>query len=448
VGRFTPDYLAPWVPRLLSAGKVYLGFSGGLDSTVLLHALCRQIPAQKLTAVYIHHALQAEATAWQQGCERFCRNLGAGFLALPVSVSTDSGSLETAARDARYKAFAGLLKETDLLLLAHHRDDQIETVLYRLLRGSGPRGLAGMPGVRAMGSGTLLRPLLGIGRCSLEQYALEQHLTWVEDPSNLSLEHDRNFIRHRLVPLLQGRWPETDKRLLRSAALCREADALASDLAAEDIETLGEQRQRRGWSLPLSAMLALSGPRLANLLRFWILYRRIPVPGHGALASAMAELATARQDAVPLISWRGGELRRYGSRIYLSDNLPAIDPAQSGTVWRGDSELYLPGGSRLAAARAEQGGLLVPANGDLEIRFRSGGERCRPVGRSGSNSLKKLFQEYRLEPWLRDRMPLIYIDGMLAAVGDLFVCEGFQARQPRSGLRFLWYYPEAQGGGG
>lgn len=438
---FTPDSLDPYLARLEASGHVYVGYSGGLDSTVLLHALCGCIASIKLTAVHVNHQLQPAANSWQEHCRQQCRDWGVSFIARTVEVKIGGGQ-EEAARDARYQAFIELLGSNDSLLLAHHLDDQVETVLYRLLRGSGPRGLAGIPATRSLGRGRLLRPLLAFSKQQLEQYARQQGLCWVEDSSNLDPAHDRNFIRQKLIPLLRQRWPDCAIRIDRTAAMCRQAESLAVAVADEDLARIGTKPERRGSSIALPGFATLSRERQINLLRRWLAEQGITVPGHRIVDTVLMDLVPARRDAAPLVSWRGGELRRYHGRLFAATNLP-VGPCLSGVrlQWDGDSELVLPDGGRLLAETSTGEGLRLPRPGQLEIRFRSGGERCRPVGRSGSNTLKKIFQEYAVEPWLRDRIPLIYSGDKLAAVGDLFVCHGFQVTAGEVGRRPVWRYP-------
>ena len=204
---------------------VYVAYSGGVDSHVLLH-FCASIKLlkDKITAVYVHHGLQAEAESWAKHCEKTAEGLGVDFLVLRVNAYAKSGeSPEEAARNARYAALKSLMDADDMLLLAQHREDQLETVLLQLFRGSGLRGLSGMPERMAFGQGVMLRPLLNIPKQAINDYAQAHQLSWVEDPSNQSNDYDRNFLRNAVVPLLKQRWPAIDKTVSRSAKHCADA---------------------------------------------------------------------------------------------------------------------------------------------------------------------------------------------------------------------------------
>lgn len=429
------------MPRLRGAVKCFVGYSGGLDSQVLLQAAVELLGADTVAAIHVNHQLSPHAGVWQQHCEGCCRELGVELIVETVAVVPGGQGVEDAARVARYQVFKRHLTSGSLLLLAHHADDQVETVLYRLLRGSGPRGLAGMPASRRLGQGGLLRPLLSFTRAELQAYAEQKKLSWVDDESNADTDFDRNFIRHRLLPPLRERWPDYAARIAHSAALCRDNDELAAMLAAQDLIAVYEREERLGWSISVEAMLHLEELRRANLLRHWPEHHQMAPPGHRAVEAALCELLPAREDAEPQVSWGGVQLRRYQRRLYLlprkMEEKPDLPVA---TQWALPGTLPLADGSYLEASRERGGGLLVPEGETLEIRYRRGGERCKPFGRSASTTLKKLFQEYSVEPWLRDQVPLIYLDDQLVAVADLWVCDGFVASQEQSGWVIQWCF--------
>ncbi|MDX2463803.1 MAG: tRNA lysidine(34) synthetase TilS [Porticoccus sp.] len=441
---FDSDYLAPYLPKLREASHCYVGYSGGLDSHVLLHSLVKLLGSESLTAVHINHQLSPNADSWQQHCQVQCEALGVSMLTESVGVENIGQGIEQAAREARYSVFEKILSRSDLLLLAHHADDQVETVLYRLLRGTGTKGLAGMPMSRSLGAGEILRPLLPFPRVELEVYAVAQGLQWVEDESNQDTTFDRNFLRQKVVPVLAERWPDYASRVTHSAALCAEADQLTEILAAQDLTAVYERPERIGWSVALEPLMALDVARQVNLLRHWAGQHQLPLPGHRIIDSVLHELLPARQDAEPLVSWGGVQLRRYQKHLHLLpidfDQLP--ESLDKELTWDTLSDLVLPDGSELSMTVEQGQGLRVPQNSEVEVRFRGGGERCKPAGRNGSNTLKKLFQEYGLEPWLRNRVPLIYIQNQLAAVGDLWVCEEFSVAESEQGIVLQWSFPQ------
>ena len=419
------------LPTLEQARRIYVGYSGGLDSHVLLHSAVATLGAGRVVALHINHQLSEHACDWAEHCAQVCRALNVDLQTHVVDVCQNVSSTENTAREARYQVFERTLGEGDILLLAHHQNDQAETVLYRLLRNSGPRGLAGIPLTRAVGRGSLLRPLLQLPRSELDSYAREQQLNWIDDPSNTDLIHDRNYLRHQVAPALSQRWPDFAARIAASASLCQQADELSRDLAEIDLNKLGDKQERLGRSIDLSGLVALSSLRQANVLRHWAGLHCQSPPGYHSVMAVLESVLPAGQDRTPLVAWPGGEWRRFNGRLFL---LPGgwceHDPVAC--EWQPESPLTLADGSTLSATPTNESGLKLLPGEQLRVKFRSGGERCHPAGRVGSSSLKKLLQAYQLEPWLRDRIPLIYKHSaadekgeQLVAVGDLWVCEGF-----------------------
>ena len=405
------ENLLPW--RGAAAWRV--GFSGGLDSTVLLHVLARlgrkeSLPA--LSAIHIEHGLQAAAKGWPDHCRQVCAALGVPLLIEKVEVQRSSSSLERAARNARYQAFECLLAPAEVLLTAQHRDDQAETLLFRLLRGSGLKGLAGMPSHRALGAGSLLRPLLEVSRSELQVYAQQHQLVWVEDPSNEDLQYSRNYLRHQVLPLLAERWPAVSTVLARTAEHLAEAQSLLDELAAQDLPTL-EQGAQPGWlplpSLDFSALKILSEARQRNALRAFLApLTELPDSAHWAGWYAMRD---ATIDAQPLWRLAQGELRRCDNRLWwlpvswllpVTGEIEWLNPAQS---------LQLPGNGQLRFVG-------TPPSGQLTVRYRHGGETLFIQGR-GHRDLKRLLNEARIPALVRDRLPLLYRKQELLAVANL-----------------------------
>jgi tRNA(Ile)-lysidine synthase len=320
----------------------------------------------------------------------------------------------------------------DVLMLGHHLDDQIETVFMRLLRGSGSRGIGSMPQTRSLGSGQLHRPLLTVSRSDIEEYARARDLAWIEDPSNRSSDFDRNFLRLKLLPLLEQRWPEYRSTLFRAAALSEESAVLNSELGAIDCRSLGLMPDSQ--SLSISALKGISRGRQKNLIRYWLEQRQLPLPSSAQLDIILDEVVGAVQDAVPLLEWsdRAGvhvQVRRFRDNLYVMKALDNFDSLRD-YAWDLNSDLVIPGLGNLSVTRAAGAGIkasLINQGSGVVVRFRQGGERCRPCGRSGSQTLKKLLQEYHVETWKRDRTPLIYIDDKLAAVVGYWVCDGYAA---------------------
>ncbi len=402
--------LAPW----RNAPAWHIAFSGGLDSTVLLHLLANLAKTETLptlSAVHVHHGLQAAADAWPSHCQSVCDALGVPLRVMCVQVRAGA-SLERAARDARYQAFSDVVGAGEVLLIGQHRDDQAETLLFRLLRGAGVQGLAAMPMQRALASGHLLRPLLGSSRAQLQAYAEEHQLTWVEDPSNADPRFSRNYLRHRVFPRLTERWPQAVASLARAAEHLSEAQGLLDELACLDLQT-AEQPSPFPWlplpSLALAPLCALSDARQRNALRHWLSpLTRLPDSDHWA---GWYSLRDARGDAQPVWHLAGGELHRCGERIWW---LPAAWSDFSGAAvsWPDpQSPLALPGNGQLRFSGRAPGGPLV-------IRYRQGGEVIDVPGR-GRRDLKRLLNESGLPGFVRGRLPLLYQGEQLLGVPSL-----------------------------
>lgn len=417
-----------------SAQRWLVAYSGGLDSSVLLHALVAGQPQAVIEAVHVNHGLSANAGAWQEHCRRQCESLGVTLHTVAVDVSGE-GNVEERARRARYQAMTELMQPEDCLLLAQHCQDQAETLLYRLMRGAGVKGLAAMAYERELSPGHLLRPLLGLERADLLAYAQQVGLHWIDDESNTDERFDRNYLRHQVLPVLQARWPAASQTLARSAEHCREAQLLLEDLARLDGELLDERVEALGYSVGVTTLMQLPDRRRNNWLRYWLERRFGVVPGHQALADIHQQLLgpqgatpSARVDLAPT------QMRRHQQRLFLLNAklLWAPAPDQRPLEWRDKTQpLTLPGGDRLQLSPVAEGQVgLSPDcfSQPLQVRWRQGGERCRPEGRAHSQTLKKLLQEYQVPAWLRSRVPLLYAGDELAAVGDLWVNQSFASR--------------------
>lgn len=436
---FDSQHLAQLLQAYLPTKRWLVGFSGGLDSTVLLAALLATKPKQPVVAVHVNHGLSKKADDWQRHCEALCREWQVECRVEKVLVQSSGKGLEDAARDVRYAAFESQVEIGDALLLGHHRDDQAETLLFRLMRGAGPKGLGSIVTQRAFGRARLIRPLLNFSKNQLESYAKQAGLKWITDESNTDEAFDRNFLRQQVLPLLARRWPNFTQRWRFTAEACQQADQLSQDLGKIDLESCGEKAESYGWSVDWLCLRRLPTYRRNNLLRTWAVHRGFPVMEQKHLQEVDKQFFAASKPTVQAaVLWANAALRFYAGRLYLMQTLTPVrrETQEAGTSdWSLDRELVLADGSRLAAHPAV-GGLRVPS-GEVEVTWRRGGERCQPVERAHSQTLKKLLQEYKLEPWLRDRIPLIYVDGQLAAVGDLWVCKGFSAGD-EPGFQLRW----------
>lgn len=440
---FSPATLHNSLPP--AQGVWWVALSGGLDSCVLLHALAAlNLPVQ-LRALHINHQISPNANSWERHCAAISEALGVPFTAVKVEVKNQGRGIEDAAREARYRVFEQYIQPGDTLCTAHHADDQTETLLLRLMRGTGPRGLAAMARSRVLGRGILYRPLLGFTRDALAAYAVAQGLSWVDDESNANDHYDRNYLRNQVMPLLRERWPQFASKWQQTAELCAANEQLIDELAAQDLVLAGLQPEIIGTSLSLPYIQNLSLPRRHNLLRHWLRGQGLDVPEQQHLVQIEQQVLAGRQDAEVQVSWGNLSLRVYQGRVYalpLAD-LPKPAPADYSHSMGPESapNLQLPTGMKLKFERCEVASapMLKADLPDLTLGFRRGGERCKPAGRRHSQTLKRLLQEYQVAPWLRESLPLIYSAGELVAVGDLWVCEGFQTDS--GGYRISLHWP-------
>ena len=439
VQSLTPDFLLGRLNDDLPAATHYrVAFSGGLDSSVLLNLLVmmRARLRAPLSAIHINHRLQAQSAAWSEHCRRECQRLGIPLTTLEVdAVHRPGESPEAAARVARYNALAEAIGPEEMLLTAHHRDDQAETLLLQLLRGAGVEGLAAMPLVRAWAGGWHARPLLAASRAAIHDWAVAHRLLWVDDPSNAGLAADRNYLRHRVMPALTERWPGAVQNIARSAAHCADAAAMIRDQAALDLAQIPGSSADR---LPVAALRGLPDARARSVLRLWL--QRLgaaPLPA-ARLQEALSQLYTARADAQVCIAWQGLTLRRYRDEVWLVAEHRCAPPAAD-LDWDGGPLLLGPG-LGLVRRRLAPGGIAPQLweHGRVQLGFRRAGLCCRPAGRVGRRSFKDLAQECGIPPWLRDRVPLVLIDGELAGVANCCTCDPFAASVGTLGWVIEW----------
>ncbi len=426
---FTPEQLKPQLNSYSNAPCIWVAYSGGCDSHVLLHSLAalRSELSAEIKAIHINHGLSPLANEWEDHCRKICLSLSVPYLAITVNAKAKDTSPEEAARHARYYEWKELLKKDEVLILAHHQDDQAETLLIQLLRGSGVKGLAAMPEKQDFSQGLLCRPLLGFSREEIMAYAVANNLNWIDDPSNFDTDFDRNFLRHDIVPLLETRWPALKKTLSRTATHQAEASQLLTELAFQDWHHLQHNNQ-----IKIAALLKLTPQRQRNVLRYWIAdICDLLLPSTIQLQRVLDEVITAAEDANPEVIWRGGEIRRYQGMLYAQEKQVESE-SNTEVVWSDISmPLVLNNGLKLTATASNGKGLSQEKlkNARISVNFRQGGESCRPVGRGQTHQLKKLFQEWQIPTWQRASIPLIYVDNELAEVVGYCQCEPFAATQ-------------------
>ena len=454
--------------------RLLAGLSGGVDSVVLLDSLQRVARKLRfrLSALHVNHQLSPHARRWEAFCRRVCRARGIPLQSVKVTVRRGD-SLEAAARAVRYAVFAR--QDCDYVVLAHHRDDQVETLLLQLLRGAGVKGLAAMPLLRreegrgsrvegaskshkhadsssliphpsslkrSVGSSLIphhsslriLRPLLDVTRAEIIEYARKRGLKWIEDESNADTYFQRNFLRHEVLPVIARRFPAYRVTLARAAGHLAEAARVLDEIAAADGAGMVE-----GGTLAVDALRRLPSARARNLLRCFLASHGLGMPAVDRLHEALRQVLSAKQDARVQIELDGASLRRHAGRLHVVRADRA--PPRFARRWRGEARLELP----------ELGGVLtlVPASGGgvsrarlrgraITIRLRKGGERLQPDCRRPRRSLKNLLQEARIPPWERERLPLIFRGAQLVWAPGIGVDCAFQASRGEPALRPAW----------
>ena len=439
--KLAEQIFAPIEDQLSKDCKVCVAFSGGLDSRVLLELTIKKISLDRLLVIHVNHGLSAEADYWQRHVEETCDSIGVQLVTEKVTVQSAGKGLEAAARDIRYKVFDKHMSESDILLQGHHFDDQVETILYRLLRGSGAKGLAGIPKTRKLSRGILFRPLLGIKRSDLENFAKTCSLKWIEDESNKNNEFDRNFIRNNILPKITERWPDYHARFDTLIRNSRSNKRLSASIFKQDIQTLDQKQERGGHSIDIRVFSSLDRVRQKNVLLYWADSNGMQSPGHKIIREILDSLLNADEDKKSQVNFRQTQYRKYRDRVYLLDGKSFSDLEilrSQKIVWNKESRLDLDPVSHLKFDVTQGDGIRYPKKVPVIIKFRKGGERSHPSGREHSNSLKKCLQESGLEPWWRDYVPLIYFGSELVAVGDLWIQKDWEAGIKEPSLKVSW----------
>ncbi|MGR8933117.1 MAG: tRNA lysidine(34) synthetase TilS [Gammaproteobacteria bacterium] len=423
----------------LSAPRIYIGYSGGIDSHVLLH-LCAQCPPlrEKLCALHVHHGIQSAADAWLKHCETIASALNVAFLSRRVDARPVPGhSPEETARNARYHAFADIVGSSEVILSAQHRDDQMETVFLQLFRGAGLAGLAAMPRQAVCGKGLLLRPLLEVPKETIQAYAEAHRLHWVEDPSNTQYDYDRNYLRHVVVPLLKQRWTGIDKTVARTARHCANAQSFLEEIARPLFEVAFDRSDR---TLNVPYLQRLDRYRQQLLLRLWFKSLGQKMPAETIMERISSEIIVGNAGRNPELPMRGGAVCRYRNKLYWFAADTRIDKLAH-IAWPVTQEMLpLPGNGHLRRVSATAAGIdpAIWNRAKIAVRYRQGGERIRLPGRYGRHELKKLFQEHGVPPWEREKMPLLFFGEQLAAVGNIWIEADFFRPGGDFNYRIAW----------
>jgi len=426
----------------LARPSVLVAFSGGLDSRVLLHGIYQAYQSDLLASVrvaHVNHGLQKEADQWQVFCQQICDQYQFPLLTRKFHLSLENKNSEQAAREARYHFFEEIIQKNEWIVLAHHLNDQSETILFRLLRGTGLHGLTGMPRSRPLGQGYLLRPFLNISRDELQAYAEEHQLEWIEDPSNQTNDYSRNFLRNKIIPMLYDKWPQLDKSLKNFSQIVDDQVSILDEVAREDIKSLSFNDK----SLDIGGFKNLSRARQRNSLHYWVKKQSLLSPSKIEIEEVINQLDAALENAIK-VKIGGGWVRSYDGKLYfclLEEPKVLVEEV----VWNDLSvNLLLENGVELilsdenvVSEKKQQNNLQIRkplSNEVVKILPRSGGELTTPNYRRHSTDLKKIYQELKVPPWKRKWLPLIYYNDLLVAVPGVFVEQSVIAQD---GIKFI-----------
>ena len=421
--------------------RIVIGFSGGLDSSALLHAMATLKKVDEafkntpVLAIHVHHGLSENADQWFEHCERFCLNMNVEFVGERVLLNKESGSLENAARNARYDVFGKHCITRDVLLLAHHQDDQIETFMMRLMRGSGLTGLSSMQAVRPFSQAMILRPWLHVSRKQLESYVAEHNIEHIEDESNLDTKFDRNWWRQVLLPKLSLRYKQSDASIIKTINTLQQERQLLEDLLTPIYQSILDTTERYSNFATLKCDVLSEQPTLVQvqLIRMWLQQQAV-YPGLNAeqISTLIKDVVEAKVDSDPVYQWQQHQVRRYAGKLYV---LPNFNEAELGLTSKVPQAVDMQAGCSIQLTDYFHGNLRCDKSvnnglepGVYELTVYDASLKAKPVNRP-NKTLKKWFQEYSVPSWLRSGWPVLLKNGHVACIPGIFVCEGHDLQE-------------------
>ena len=421
----------------LLPNKFCIAFSGGMDSTVLLHVMKNIIDEKsQIRAIHINHNIVDNSKVWTKTCKSICKNFGIDIEIISLEVTHKGYGLEAAARDERYEKLKEKLYENEYLLTAHHEEDQMETVFLRMARGTGLDGLQGINEKYSFGEGIIFRPMLEVSKTSVMDYAKEHQLKWVEDSSNQDTHFDRNFLRKKIIPQFRERWPSIASSVSRLSQLSAQNIKILNQIAEEDIGPIANMNE-----LPLAKLLDKSFERANNMLRYIILANGMSIPSMKTLQDGLKEMLDPETDK-SVIAWKDYCIRKYKNHLYFLSNSD-LEPNKVDVriPWEIGKTVNL--GENIGTIEATfihgDGLSIEKCKNKLTISYRQGGELIKPIGHRINKSLKNLFQENQILPWMRDKIPLIYYQDELVSVADLWFNQNYVASQNEAGFVVNWH---------
>ncbi|MGB0834254.1 MAG: tRNA lysidine(34) synthetase TilS [Psychrobium sp.] len=421
----------------LASKQFVIGLSGGIDSVVLLDLLVKSdIPLRNLKAVHVNHSLSQQADDWQLFCHSLCKDYGVNYHAEKVQVTSSKLGIEGEARRLRYKALSSHVNNDCVLVTAQHLDDQAETLLLALKRGSGVLGLAAMMPITRFNGGEHARPLLDISQAEIEAWAVQNKLKWVEDESNTDEQFDRNYLRHSVVKELNQRWPSFSRNISRTTQLCQEQMELADEVAKSDLARQDCSKQQ----LELSLLDELSPARRNNLMRYWLRINSVSLPSQKQLAQLIKQTGS-KDDAQVKIELGEVVIRRFQQRLYIVETTNEAMPSkiviedikQSNAIATPLGKIMLHDSEGEIAIKQPNQDCIVTIEYGL-----AGSIKAWPSTRDKRRTLKKLWQEYRVPPWERALVPCLCVDGELVMAIGYWVEKDWCAAEGDDAITIKW----------
>jgi len=420
----------------LGSNKFSIALSGGIDSMVLLDLISKvKRPSDLLRVIHINHNLEKASKEWVDFVNNVCEQYNLPLIIKSVYPKQKGFGIEAEARDQRYDKFREIILENEYLFTAHHLDDQLETTLYRIFRGTGIDGLRSIRKNIKIGKGFLYRPLINVPREVIKEYAELNNIRWINDRSNNNTDLDRNYLRKEIIPQIKQRWPSAQITASRLSVLAENNQKLLYEVAEQDI---GKLKQLN--ILDIESLSNKSSLRINNIFRFMIYKNKMKAPSLKVLENGIETLLNAKSDC-PSITWNGYSIRRYKNTLYfLSPDIKRSNSLPYQTKWHIDEIINLGGkrGSIKAEFIKGQGIAINKCKKILAIKYRKGGEQIKPSGHKIKKSLKNLFQENNVLPWVRNEIPLVYLDEDLISVGDLWFNQDYKAKEKEDGFLISW----------
>jgi len=418
------------------AKKIWIACSGGMDSSVLLHLIFsnKSKISTPLEVVYVNHGLQEKSSEWGDFCKTQCDGYDIPFTQLIINEAVPKGvSVEAWAREKRYALIAQVMAKDDLLFTAHHQDDQVETFFLQALRGAGPRGLSSMPLFKDFANAVHVRPLLNYCRNELLSYANENKLSWQEDESNANTKFDRNYLRNKIIPAFEHRWPAYRETISRLLSHQQDCTALMYEVGLEDLKLVSHENK-----LSLIALRSLSITRQKNIIFIWLQEQKFESPGSKHINKIISDLINTTNDNATCVNWKNVEIRKYRKYLYASKKMHK-DIGVLNCQWDLASPLKIMDETLIAKSKIGSGlSKKKIDNASISVQYRQGGEKIQPNNNDHSKTVKQLFQERGVLPWERDRFPLIYVNDTLAAIPGVCVDKNYSAVNDEPSWQVIW----------